>query len=96
MNGIKSKIYKTFADLEDELVAKLNAESPKIKYKAQMTSKYVVIKCTCCKLFAYWFQNTDKIDVEALMKNGDKNFNLVFFRSINQNHVRTQHLQIEF
>ena len=96
LNSIKSKVYPTFADLENDLIPQLNADSNLIQYKAQMTSKYVVVKCTCCKLFAYWFQNTDKVDVEALMKNGNKNFNLVLFRSINQNHVLAQHSQIEF
>lgn len=95
LNSAKNEVYKTMDDFECDLISQLN-QNTKIKYKAATTSKYVVVKCQHCKLFSFWYRNKDGIDIEALMKSGEKNFNLIMFRSINQNHILANHPQIEF
>lgn len=53
--SIKSEVFKTRQDLDKGVILKLNSFSPVCQYKVNETSKYIHIKCNCCKLFSYWF-----------------------------------------
>lgn len=83
----KIEIYPTESDFDIYLISRLNDLS-NLNYVSNETSKYMQVKCSQCKKFSFWFKNKDDIDMEAFKDaefndEGEKEINLVFFRSIN-------------
>ena len=100
LNSIRQVVFKTRKDFEHNVIDKLNSignkSTSQFYYKYYITTKYIVIRCSCCKTFAFWFKNVDKINVESLVDAGNENLNLIFYRLINQNHSRAMHDGIVF
>ncbi len=69
-------VYASIEDFEQSLISKLN-EGSKIKYQYKLTDKYAVIICKGCRKFAYWYKNTDGVNLIELKQNGYKNVNLI-------------------
>ena len=67
-------VYKTFDDLHNDLLQRLH-DSTSLRYRFNITAKYIQLKCTKCGLFAYWFKNIDGIEMKDLFNgDGKKNF----------------------
>ena len=60
-----NKVYATIGEFENGLIKKLNdfSKNSSFKYRSNLTSKYIQIKCQNCKLFSYWYKNKDDIDI---------------------------------
>ena len=58
----KLKVYTSFDEFEMNLINKLNQDS-KVRYHYRITDKYVVLGCTGCKKFSYWFKNAEGIEM---------------------------------
>ncbi len=47
----------------------INSKSgPEVKYTAHETDKYMQIRCTKCKVFAFWFKNSDDIPLKDIKR----------------------------
>ena len=77
-------VYKTLQEFESKVVEKISGLSSvgcSVKYRTNITSKYVHIKCQTCSVFSYWYCNSAKKDVSQIAQG--EPLDLVFFRSIN-------------
>lgn len=108
----KQIVFSSMAELREELVDKINSDNSKsvssIKYDASLTEKYVTLKCRQGCKFNFWFQNKDQKDMKSFfVKNFTKKnlqiaeenknkINVKFFRSINQNHEKKMHPEVQF
>ena len=95
--------FKTIGDFESQVVTRLNQIHPLIQYHAQVTEKYVVIKCQKCTIFSQWYKNGEGLEMRQFSEKYTQNqwkvkenvdINLVYYRSINQNHCPKVHTDI--
>lgn len=76
-------LYKTLAHFNSRVIDKMNEiSSPNIKYRSYKTPKYVIICCTKCKNFKFWFKNNENWTMDELKEQDTDVLDLVFFRSI--------------
>lgn len=104
MNEVKNKKFKTLKELNNCLIIELNKDQT-FQYKLNVTKSYVVIRCTQCTKYQFWFRNKDKKDMISIfpevnfdknLKNiefdEDKEIDVVFFRMINRKHQKCKHM----
>lgn len=92
MDEIKTTIFKSASNFEAQVVNRLNQGSS-VTYCYKLTQKYLVLKCTECSKFSFWFKNVDGHDVSTLSQN---ELNVTLFRAINRNHTHLDHPKIKF
>lgn len=100
VNKIKDTVFPTLSSFNDQFITKINSLG-KITYKLHETPRYIMIKCTKCKRFSYWFSNKDGVSQEDLAQqttqslkftaSGEPIIDLKYFRCIVQTHDYKSH-----